>query len=84
MPSATAPGEPGTIPRCSALWGRRPIRSLSSENKRPRVGFVDAGEDLDKGGLPRAVLTDDGVDLTRFEVAVRVVQDDGAVEGLRE
>ncbi len=59
--------------------GRRPV-----DLDRPRVGSLDAVQDLHQGGLAGAVLTDDGVHRAGADVDVDVVVGDHAGEPLAD
>jgi len=54
--------------------GSRLGDALVGEDKLAGIGLVCAGEDLDQGGLARAVLADEGMDLTGVDFEVHVVQ----------
>ena len=56
--------------------------SAVDEDLAPRVGAVDAADELDQGRLAGAVLSDQGVDLAAFEREVGVVEHRDARERL--
>lgn len=47
------------------------------------IGHMNAGEDLDQSGFASAILTDQAVDLTRFNSELHVVQCNYAWKSLR-
>jgi hypothetical protein len=57
-------------------------RLLPVEHEPPRIGPVDAGEDLDEGRLAGAVLPDEAVHLTREELDVAVHERPHGAEAL--
>ena len=56
------------IPRARAWAGPEMTVGLAVDDDRPRVGLVDAGEDLDQRALARAVLPDQRMDAARAQV----------------
>ena len=62
----------------------KPHRLAVNVQLPARIGGVVAGEDLDEGGLARAVLAEQPPDLTRTDGQGHVVEHDAAPERLRQ
>ncbi len=64
--------------------GREPGDVAVGEVDAPRVGSEDAGEEIETGGLARAIGPDEGGEPPALEAETHVVQDHVATEGLAE
>src|SRR5450759_1341155 len=64
--------------------GREDLDLGAPHLDRPGVALVDPGQDLHQRGLPRAVLADQGVDLTGTELEAAVVERVNAREALAD
>ena len=70
------------IPAACDCLALSKIASSPSSSEPAGVGPVDAGEDLDEGGLPGAVLADEAVHLARVELDVAVLEGVDGAEAL--
>src|SRR5439155_24159480 len=74
--------------------GKTELTKLSGRERQPHrhavdlelalVRVVEAGEDLDQGGLPRTVLPEQAVDLPGENAQVDAAQRPGPAEALRQ
>ena len=73
-------------PQLAELAGRQRQRHLAAVERQPRAGLgrVEPGQDLDQGGLARAVLSEQAVHLAAPDAEGDAIECDGAAEALAQ